>query len=100
MGNKMQVRLPEETETVKDPFEFSLGEDGKITLKWSAKRNSKGFNILRRSGKSKVFNKINILPIPFFASESGESGLIYSFKDADVVKDKKDKLYVYKIETI
>ena len=100
MGNKMQVRLPEETETVKDPFDFSLGEDGKITLKWSAKGNLKGFNILRRSGKSKVFNKINILPIPFFASKGDDKGLIYSFKDAGIVTDKKDKLHTYKIETI
>jgi hypothetical protein len=98
-GNEMEVRLPEDKESLKEPFEFSIEEDRMINLKWSAKGNVKGFNILRGE-KGKEFIKINILPIPFFASEGGDSGLIYSFKDAGVVKDKKDKLYVYKIETI
>ena len=96
-GNIMQVRLPELSEAVQEPFELTTGDDGKITLKWSGSGNVKGFNILRGDGEDKKFKKVNLLPIPFFVSQAGNKGLIYSFKDAGVQKDKQ---YIYKIETI
>lgn len=101
-GNEMEVSLPEETEIVQDPFEVAAGGDGKISLKWSAKGNLKGFNILRAEvdqGEegAEEYAKVNLLPIPFFASQSGDHGLVYHFKDAGT---SPGKVYRYKVETI
>ena len=77
-------------------------EDGKIALKWSAKGNLKGFNVLRvevGQGKEKDREhvKVNVLPMPFFASQSGDKGLVYHFKDAGA---GQGKMYRYKVEII
>ena len=85
---------------MQEPFELIAEGDGKINLRWFAKGNLRGFNILRKEGKEvkdQEFRRINMLPIPFFASQGGDKGLIYTFKDAGT---GKDKLYTYKIETI
>jgi len=101
-GNEMEVSLPEETESVQDPFEVMASADGKIALKWSAKGNLKGFNVLRvevEQGKEKdrEYVKVNLLPMPFFASQGGDQGLVYHFKDAGA---GQGKVYSYKVETI
>ncbi|MBI5406211.1 MAG: putative Ig domain-containing protein, partial [Nitrospirae bacterium] len=98
-GNEMEVSLPEETENVQEPFELTVAENNKISLRWSAKGNLKGFNVLRGEGKEKAkeYIRVNVLPIPFFASQSGDQGLVYHFKDAGA---GQGKVYSYKVETI
>ncbi|MDZ4384339.1 MAG: hypothetical protein U0940_02530, partial [Nitrospirota bacterium] len=102
-GNEMEVRRPEETESVQDDlFEVVVSEDGKIALKWLAKGNLKGFNVLRGEAQQgeeavKEHVKVNLLPIPFFASQSGDHGLVYQFKDAGITPGK---VYSYEVETI
>ena len=101
-GNEMEVSLPGETEGVQDPFEIAASEDGKIALKWSAKGGLKGFNVLRAEVEqgeetAKEHVKVNLLPIPFFASQGGDKGLVYHFKDAGA---GRGKVYSYKVETI
>ncbi|MBI5755846.1 MAG: hypothetical protein HZA12_02880, partial [Nitrospirae bacterium] len=95
-GNEISVRQIGEV-IPKDPFETTVDEDGKITLRWSAKGALKGFDILRGDSSGKEFVKANTIPIPFFASQADEKGLLYAFKDGGTAKEG---LYKYKIVTI
>ncbi|MCC7203175.1 MAG: putative Ig domain-containing protein, partial [Nitrospirae bacterium] len=96
-GNEMSVRQVREGEKVEGPFEAAIDEGRKVVLKWVSAGNIKGFNVHRRDSKSGKQVKVNTMPMPFFASQSGDKGLLYTFRDNGVTDNT---VYEYKIETI
>jgi len=96
-GNELDVRQANEGDKVNEPYEIMVDEGNKVVLKWMAGGNVKGFNILRWDDKGNKMVKVNTIPIPFFASQAGDKGLLYTFKDAGVTEKIT---YKYNIETI
>ena len=96
-GNEMSVRQAREGDKVTEPFEATLDEGGKVVLKWVSAGKIKGFNVQRLDSKGKKPVKVNTIPMPFFASQSGDKGLLYTFRDNGVTENS---VYEYKIETI
>ena len=96
-GNELDVRQANEGDKVNEPFEIMVDEGDKVVLKWLAGGNVKGFNILRLGDKENKVVKVNTIAIPFFASQAGDKGLLYTFKDAGVTGKIT---YKYNIETI
>ena len=96
-GNEMSVSQAKEGDKVNEPFEATLNDGGKVVLKWVSAGKIRGFNVHRLDNKGKKPVKINTIPIPFFASQSGDKGLLYTFVDKGVTDNA---VYEYKIETI
>ena len=96
-GNELSVRQAREGDKVNEPFEAALDDSGKVVLKWLSAGKIKGFNVQRLDNKGKKPVKVNTIPMPFFASQSGDKGLLYTFRDNGVTENT---VYEYKVETI
>jgi hypothetical protein len=96
-GNELDVRQVKEGDKVNEPFEAIIDDGGKVVLKWLSVGKIKGFNLQRWDNKSNKQVMINTIPIPFFSSQAGEKGLLYTFRDTGVTDSM---VYKYKIETI
>ncbi len=96
-GNELSVRQAREDDKVNEPFEAALDDNGKVVLKWLSAGKIKGFNVQRLDNKGKKPVKVNTIPMPFFASQSGDKGLLYTFRDNGVTDNT---VYEYKVETI
>ncbi|MCC6545167.1 MAG: hypothetical protein IT392_11850, partial [Nitrospirae bacterium] len=94
-GNELAVSQVKDGDKVNEPFEVSIDDDGKAVLRWASVGNIKRFNVRRSDNKGKKLETVNSIPIPYFSSQAGEKGLLYTFRDAGV---RENVAYKYRIE--